>query len=73
MIEQTLFWVIIIVVMLWELMLKGVALWKCGKNNHLTWFIFILIFNTAGILPIIYIVFFNKKKVIKKKVIKKKK
>jgi hypothetical protein len=73
MIEETLFWIIIIVVMLWELIWKGVALWKCGRNNHLIWFIFILIFNTAGILPIIYIVFFSKKKAIKKKIIKKKK
>jgi hypothetical protein len=34
---------------------KIFALLKAAKNNHLAWFVFILLFNTAGILPIIYI------------------
>ncbi len=53
---------IIIFLFLWELIWKGLALWKSGKNKQLKWFIFIFIFNTLGILPIIYIVFFQKKK-----------
>ena len=53
---------VILVLMVWEAIWKGIALWKAGRNNQLVWFIFILVLNTAGILPIIYIAFFQKKK-----------
>lgn len=52
----------LITLSLWELVWKGIALWKCGKNKQLVWFIAILILNTLGILPIIYLLFFQKKK-----------
>lgn len=45
-----------------DLVLKGFALWKAGRNNHLYWFIALLLVNSMGILPIIYLVFFEKKK-----------
>ena len=53
---------ILIVVGLWDAVWKAIALWKSGRNNQLTWFVFLFIFNTAGILPILYVVFFQKKK-----------
>ena len=53
---------VLIVVGLWDAVWKAIALWKSGRNNQLTWFVFLFIFNTAGILPILYIVFFQKKK-----------
>jgi methionyl-tRNA synthetase len=46
---------------LWSVVWKGIALWKCGRNNQLAWFVAILILNTLGILPIIYLTFFQKK------------
>jgi hypothetical protein len=46
---------------IWELIWKGIALWKTGRNNQLKWFVAILILNTVGILPIIYLKFFQKK------------
>ena len=49
------------ILVIWEMIWKGIALWKAGRNNQLIWFICILIFNTIGILPIIYIYFFQKK------------
>jgi hypothetical protein len=58
------------VLMIWEGVWKGIGLWKAGRNNQLAWFVFIFIFNTLGILPIVYLAFFqdkvNKGKVIKK-------
>ena len=51
-----------IVLALWSLIWKGIALWKCGRRNQLGWFIAILLFNTAGILPIIYLILYRKKK-----------
>ena len=46
----------------WEVAWKGVALWRAGRNAHLVWFICLFIFNTLGILPIVYIFAFSKKK-----------
>jgi len=54
-------WVIPIVA-LWDGVWKGFALWRAARNSHLAWFICIAIFNTVGILPIIYIFGFSKKK-----------
>lgn len=52
---------------LWELMWKAIALWKAARNKQLAWFIVILVFNTLGILPIVYILFFQKKRGIEKR------
>lgn len=57
----------LVIVSLWELVWKGIALWKCGRNKQLAWFVFILVLNTAGILPIVYLLFFRKDKNSKKK------
>jgi hypothetical protein len=46
---------LIILVVIWELTWKLIAMWKAGRNNHLGWFICLFLINTAGILPIIYI------------------
>jgi len=47
--------------MIWSLCWKGVALWKSSKNNQRNWFIALLIMNTAGILEIVYIFYFQRK------------
>jgi hypothetical protein len=41
--------------MLWEGTWKALAMWKASRNNELAWFICIFVFNTIGILSIIYI------------------
>ena len=53
---------LLVILGIWELIWKGIALWKCGRNNQLVWFVLIFVLNTAGILPIIYLLFFQKKK-----------
>lgn len=50
------------VFVLWSIVWKGIALWKCGRNNQLAWFIILLVANTAGILEIIYLLWFQKKR-----------
>jgi len=47
--------------MVWEAVWKGLALWHSAKNKQLPWFIIIFIFNTLGILPIIYLLAFRPK------------
>lgn len=44
-----------------DLILKGVALWKSSKSEQKGWFIALLIVNSLGILPLIYLLFFQKK------------
>lgn len=51
---------LILILGLWELVWKGIALWKAAKESQKYWFIAILILNTIGILPIIYIFLFKK-------------
>ncbi len=46
---------ILVLVAIWDGVWKVIAMWKSARNKQLVWFICIAIFNTAGILPIIYI------------------
>lgn len=46
----------------WELVWKIVAMYKAGQQKELWWFICIFIFNTFGLLPIIYLLIDSMKK-----------
>jgi hypothetical protein len=54
-------WLLVLIV-LWSLPWKGVALWKAAKNNQPAWFVALLIVNTVGILEITYLFFFQRNK-----------
>lgn len=54
--------VAVILAAVWSAVWKGIALWRAGRNAHLIWFIVLLIINTLGILEIIYIFAFSRKK-----------
>lgn len=45
-----------------DIILKGITLWRAARNSRKGWFVALLIVNSAGILPIIYLLFFDKKK-----------
>ncbi len=53
------FIVALILLAIWDGVWKVIALWKSARNNQLAWFICLAIFNTAGILPILYILLFQ--------------
>lgn len=53
---------VLLILTVWSLIWKGVALWKAAKNGSNAWYIVMLVVNTVGILEIIYIFFFSKKK-----------
>ncbi|SFK68110.1 hypothetical protein SAMN05216357_104213 [Porphyromonadaceae bacterium KH3CP3RA] len=57
--------IVIVVLALFDAVMKVIAMWKSARNNHLVWFIFIAIFNTVGILPIVYLVLHRKKEIPK--------
>jgi len=48
--------------MVWSMIWKGIALWTAARNNSKPWFVVLLLLNTVGILEIIYIFYFAKKK-----------
>lgn len=54
------------VLLIWSIVWKGLALWNAAKNGQKNWFIamfiIILVINTAGILEIIYLFRFAKKR-----------
>jgi len=52
---------LLIVVTIWSLFWKGLALWKAAQLSHKNWSIIILLINTLGILDIIYIRFISTK------------
>jgi len=52
---------LIVLISLWSIPWKGMALWKAAQLSHKRWFIVLLLVNTIGILDIIYIRFVARK------------
>lgn len=52
---QNFSWLFIILAV-WEVVWKGLALWRAAQNNEKYWFIAILLINSIGIVPILYLV-----------------
>lgn len=50
-----------VMLVIWSLVWKGIALWKSAQNRQRNWFIVLLILNTFGILEILYLFYFVKK------------
>ena len=46
---------VLVVVGIVVLILKGLALWHSARRKQTPWFIILLITNTLGILPVIYL------------------
>ncbi len=46
-------WLLVLIV--WSLFWKGLALWHAGRRGQSWWFVIMLIVNTVGILEIIYL------------------
>ena len=51
---------VIILLAIWDGVWKLIAMWKSARNHQLAWYICLAIFNTVGILPILYILFFQR-------------
>ena len=68
-ISMTLF----VIILVWSLVWKLLALWKSARKRHVIWFIVLAFVNTVGILEILYIYVFSEfKKKIKSEPVKKK-
>lgn len=52
--------VLVLILSIWTLIWKGLALWKASKKNSIPWFVILLVVNTIGILEILYLFVFSK-------------
>lgn len=43
----------------WDLAWRGIALWQSSRRQQKTWFILLLLINSAGILPIAYLIIYR--------------
>ena len=55
-------WIVFGLALVWSMVWKGIALWRAGQNGDLVWFIVLFLINTLGILEIIYIFIFGRRK-----------
>lgn len=55
-----LFIAVVVIIAIWDGVWKLIAMWKSARNSQLAWFICLAIFNTVGILPILYILAFQR-------------
>jgi hypothetical protein len=51
--------VFIAVLAIWDIVWKLFAMWKAANRKQKGWFIWLGILNTAGILPIIYLLIYK--------------
>jgi hypothetical protein len=53
---------LIVTLIVWELAWKAIAMWKAARNKEAIWYVCLLLINTLGILPIIYMLMKSKGK-----------
>ena len=54
--------VLLAIAVIWTMVWKGIALWRAGRNGNMVWFIVMFILNTLGIVEIVYIFVFSRRK-----------
>ena len=53
---------LLVVILVWTLAIKGIALWKSARKGHKVWFVVFLLINDIGVLELIYLTWFSKEK-----------
>lgn len=53
---------VFILLVVWTMVWKGLALWKAGRKNDMLWFVILFLVSTVGILDIIYYYHISKRK-----------
>lgn len=51
--------IVFLLIGIWTVLWKGLALWKSAQERQKYWFVALLVINTLGILDIIYLLFFS--------------
>ena len=53
---------LVLMILLVAFIFKGFALYRAARKDSVVWFWVILVFNTLGILPLLYLIFSEKAK-----------
>lgn len=53
---------LLLVLYIWSMIAKGIALWRAAHLKQRNWFVAILVLNTIGVLEIVYLFKFADKK-----------
>ena len=53
---------LLVVFLIWSLFWKGLSMWKAARNNQRYWYVALLVISTGGLLEIIYLAFFQRKR-----------
>jgi len=51
------FMTLVVILVIWSVVWKGIALWYAARSEQKVWFIILVMTNTLGILEIIYLLF----------------
>ena len=65
--------VLVVLIVAWIVVWKGLALWKSARKRQEIWFIALLVINTLGILEILYVFIFSEMNRKEKRIKAKKK
>lgn len=60
--------VLIVALVVWSLVWKGLALWRAAHREEKGWFVALLVLSTVGILDILYLYVFSKEEEKKEEV-----
>lgn len=60
--------VILLLIYIWSLIWKGIAMWRAAHLKQRNWFIAILVLNTLGVIEIAYLFKFAEKKLTFKEI-----
>lgn len=44
----------------WDMVWKGIAMWRAARRKELWWFVGLMLVNSVGILPIAYLMIWGK-------------
>lgn len=53
-------WTLLLVIL--DSILRGIALWRSARMGQKWWFVALLVINSAGILPVVYLLAYRPKK-----------
>lgn len=53
---------LLVIVIVWSLVIKGIALWRSARKGHKVWFIVLLLLNDLGVLELVYLTWFSHEK-----------
>lgn len=54
-------WTMLVLLVLADVILRGMGMWRAARKGQQWWFVAMLVINSVGILPVVYMLFFEKK------------